>query len=110
MVSEQSAQDHGGESGGEMSTVTKYYVEILMRVGEDDSDEISRICPYDSERMAEKAERGVHINLNHELYWTQISTTKHEWCKGCGALDKNAPGESACDDCMMDLGNEWEND
>jgi hypothetical protein len=48
---------------------TKYFVEII----EDETGAVEkRIECSGSERMAEKVQRGVEINLNHEDYSTRI--------------------------------------
>lgn len=46
----------------------KYLIEIV----ETETDEVVETMEATSERTAEKIERGVNINLNHEDYHTRI--------------------------------------
>lgn len=46
----------------------KYYVEVV----ETETDEVVERMGPTAERTAEKIERGVNINLNHEDYHTRI--------------------------------------
>ena len=48
----------------------KYYVEIVCSIG-DDEKVVERMGPM-SERIAERVDRGVNININHEDYFTRI--------------------------------------
>lgn len=43
---------------------------VLIRKRSD--DEIIKTMEYASERQAERGERGVNINLDHEHYYTEI--------------------------------------
>ena len=45
-----------------------YYIEIRSAKGE----LVKRLGPYPTERAAERAERGVNINLNHGEYYTVV--------------------------------------
>lgn len=45
-----------------------YYVEIRLISGET----VTRLGPYPTERAAERAERGVNINLNHSGYYAVV--------------------------------------
>lgn len=49
----------------------EFYVEIAEKKTH---KVIEKIGPYSSERMAEKSERGVNINLNHDEYYTDVTT------------------------------------
>ena len=46
----------------------KYYIEVV----EYESGEVVSRMEASSEREAEKIDRGVNINLNHENYYTRI--------------------------------------
>ena len=50
----------------------------IILIKEYDTDEVVETIPVNStsERMAYKVDRGLNINLNHELYYTEI--TKQE--------------------------------
>ena len=43
-------------------------VEIVSR----ETEQAVKVMRYDTERLAEKAERGVEVNLDHERYYTRI--------------------------------------
>jgi len=36
--------------------------------------EASKLGPFDTERIAERVQRGVNINLDHERYYTVVSS------------------------------------
>lgn len=46
----------------------KWWVELVESPGD---VVVKRLGPFPSERMAEKCERGVNINLNHERFYTR---------------------------------------
>lgn len=48
----------------------KWYVKICAFESKDVIPE--RVGPYYSEREADRADRGVNINLNHDKYYTTI--------------------------------------
>jgi hypothetical protein len=50
----------------------KWFVEVVER-GAAEKKVVKRIECGASERMAEKAQRGVNINLNHERFFTRIA-------------------------------------
>lgn len=52
----------------------KWAVEVLV-IG---TDEVVRSILCDSERKAEKVERGVAINMDHENYYTRIVEAEEE--------------------------------
>lgn len=47
----------------------KYYVEII-EFGEEKPGTV--MGPFDTERHAEKVDRGANINLNHDNFYTRI--------------------------------------
>lgn len=46
-----------------------HFVEIVSHVGD---NVVKTLGPYDSERTAERAERGVEMNLDHASFYTRI--------------------------------------
>lgn len=51
-----------------MPKLVEFYVEIVDM----DTDEVvEKLGPYTNERLAEKVENGVNINLNHEKFFTR---------------------------------------
>lgn len=50
----------------------EYYVEIV----ESETDEVVKRMGPMSEWRAEKVERGVNINLNHEMFHTRLTKEK----------------------------------
>jgi hypothetical protein len=49
----------------------EYFVEIRLY----ETDEVEKtLGPFPNERMADKADRGLNINLNHDLYYTLVSS------------------------------------
>ena len=52
----------------------KYYIEVV----EFESGEVVSRMEASSERTAEKIDRGVNINLNHENYYTRITEEESE--------------------------------
>lgn len=47
-------------------------VEIVQRATEDEPEEVVETLTCATEREAEKVERGVNINLDHERFYTRI--------------------------------------
>ena len=47
----------------------QWYVDVIKYDGD---QRVKRLGPYSTERMADKADRGVSINLNHDEYWTKV--------------------------------------
>ncbi len=46
---------------------------------DDETEKVEKMLgPYANERMAEKADNGVNINLNHERFTTRIVDCPHE--------------------------------
>lgn len=48
-----------------------HYVVIYETTDKGDREE-KRLGPYETERLAEKADSGANRNLNHERFWTRI--------------------------------------
>ena len=60
---------------GERKMSTKYFVEIV----EYETDEVAlRLGPEINERQAERLERGMNINLNHDRFFTRIDEVEDD--------------------------------
>ena len=60
---------------GASTMITKYWVEVV----EYETDEVvSRVGPEISERQAERLERGMNINLNHDRFFTRIDEVEDD--------------------------------
>lgn len=53
--------------------MTNHYVEIV-EMDDDGKERVEKRMGPMGERKAEKVERGVSINLNHERYFTRVVT------------------------------------
>ena len=49
----------------------RHYVDVIAFKGE---ERIRRMGPFTSERAADRVDRGVNINLDHDLYFTRIDS------------------------------------
>lgn len=54
------------------------YKEYKVQIVETATGEVIKTLSYASYSLAEKAERGVNINLNHDEYHTELLTPQSE--------------------------------
>jgi hypothetical protein len=57
----------------------KWFVEVVEHGAE---EKIAKLIECDSERAAERVERGVNINLNHERFFTRLKEGE-PFCEAC---------------------------
>lgn len=53
-------------------------MEYEVQIIDADTDKVIDAIPAKTEHSAERIERGVNINLNHEKYYTQIKQTNNK--------------------------------
>lgn len=50
-----------------------YYIQVIRDGNHETEEEVVKtIGPYSSREEASRAEMGIHINLNHEDYYTMV--------------------------------------
>ena len=54
----------------------KWYVHIIESLPSGKERVEKKLGPYESERLADKADMGVNRNLNHERFFTRIVSCK----------------------------------
>lgn len=57
-------------------TDTAYYVEILEWIPKTDSQVTKTLGPYPTMSIAERAERGIERNLDHDRFWARVTVTE----------------------------------
>jgi hypothetical protein len=51
--------------------MTKYFVEIVQKATDDEPEKVIKRLGPRPERNADKIERGINRNLNHDLFYTR---------------------------------------